>query len=202
MRNFTRYTIYFSSLFIALIYIGNYWVKHCSRPYIYTSISDVPPKKYGLLLGTSKKGMHGENPYFTWRIDAAVELYKAGKIDSILVSGDNSIKEYDETTDMYNSLIERGIPSEHIILDYAGFRTLDSVIRAQKVFNCQELIIVSQEFHNQRALYIALINGIDAVAYNARDSQHKLNYTHFREYLAKTWTLVEVHLLGTEPKFL
>lgn len=202
MRKLIRYTSYFSMLCFTLIFVGNSWVKHSSQPYIYKTIEDIPPRTYGLLLGTSKRGKHGENPYFSWRIDAAIELYRAGKIDSILVSGDNSIKEYDETTDMYNSLVERGIPSEHIILDHAGFRTLDSVIRAKKVFNCQELIIVSQEFHNQRALYIALMNGIDAVAYNARDSQHRFNYTHFREYLAKTWTLIEVHLLGTQPKFL
>jgi len=202
MKKLRRFFLLSSFIASAYVYLSYSGVVSITSPFTYDSIDDIPHKKTGLLLGTTKTGKHGENPYFTWRIDAAVELLKAEKIDEILISGDNSKKSYNETQDMFESLLERGIDSSKIRLDYAGFRTLDSVIRAKKVFNCSELIIISQEFHNQRALYIALMNQIDAVAFNARDSQHTNNYTHYREILAKAWTVLEIHLFGTQPKFL
>jgi len=202
MKKLKRFVWVSLFIVISFIFCAYYYVVRVTKPYTFSSIEDIPHKKTGLLLGTTKKGKHGENPYFTWRIDAAVALLEAGKVDEILISGDNSTESYNETQDMFESLLERGVDSDQIRLDYAGFRTLDSVIRAKKVFNCSELIIISQEFHNQRALYIALMNEIDAVAFNAKDSQHKNNYTHYREVLAKAWTVLEVHLFGTQPKFL
>lgn len=169
---------------------------------IYTTIEAVPFRPYGLVLGTSKNGKNGLNPYFKNRMDATLLLYKAQKIDSIIVSGDNSRDNYNETQDMTDYLVENGIPESKIIRDFAGFRTLDSVVRAKKVFGCDSLIIISQEFHNQRALYIANYYGIQAIAYNAKDGSSSLNLTHIREYLAKFLVLIDLHILKTKPIFL
>lgn len=168
----------------------------------YDNVEEVPHKKTALVLGTSKNGRRGINPYFKYRIEAAAELWFAGKVDQILVSGDNHHVSYDEPSDMANYLISLGVPDSVIIRDYAGFRTLDSVIRAKKVFNCQELIIVSQEFHNERALFIAKYFNIDAVAYNARDVQRKFNLPPPREFISKCWVFLDLFLLRTQPKFL
>jgi SanA protein len=108
----------------------------------------------GLVLGTSQYLKNGYlNWYFKYRIEATVELYKKGKIDFILVSGDNSHKNYDEPTAFKNELIKRGIPADQIYLDYAGFRTLDSVVRAKEIFGQTSITIISQKFHNERAIY-------------------------------------------------
>ena len=174
-----------------------------SENYLFNSIEEVPPKETALVLGASKNYSNGNiNQYFKNRMETAAELYHSGKVKQILVSGDNHIKEYDETTDMANYLISLGVPKDKIILDYAGFRTLDSVIRAKKVFNCSALIIVTQKFHNQRAVYVARKNGIDAVGLNSPDVGNQNNYTHARELLAKTLMIFDIHLFKTKPKFL
>lgn len=154
------------------------------------------------MLGSGKNGRFGINPYFKYRMEAAAELYLNRKVKKLVVSGDNHIKSYNETTDMAEYLISLGVPDEDIIRDYAGFRTLDSVVRAKKVFNCKSLIIVSQKFHNQRAVFIARHYRIDAVGYNAQDVQSKNNFTHWREFAAKFGTIIDLYLLNRQPKFL
>ncbi|UKN02949.1 YdcF family protein [Paracrocinitomix mangrovi] len=189
-------------LFLAMTACHQYVIK-TSDHYLFDDISKIPKKKTALVLGASKYSRNGNlNPYFVNRMYAAADLYFEGKVEKILVSGDNHISSYDEPTDMANFLIELGVPKKDIILDYAGFRTLDSVVRAKKVFNCDELIIVSQKFHNQRAIYIARQYKIDAVAYNAKDVASSNNFTHYREILAKFVTILDVHLFKTKPKFL
>jgi len=179
----------------------NYIIISKSEPYLFDEVKELPYKKTALVLGTIK-GNNGINPYFKYRMEAAAELYFEGKIEQILVSGDNHVVGYDEPTDMANYLVELGVPRNIIILDYAGFRTLDSVIRAKKVFNCSELIIVSQKFHNQRAVYAARTIGIDAVGYNATDVSSKNNFTHYREIVSKFVMILDLHAFHTEPKFL
>lgn len=200
MRKITTYFYLFSVVIITLI-ISNRIVIEQTTNQIYEKTEDVPFKEYTLVLGTSKEGKLGINPYFKYRMDAAISLYNSGKTSKIIVSGDNHKHSYNETADMVNYLVNNGIPKSGIIADYAGFRTLDSVVRAKKVFNCQSLIIVSQEFHNQRALYIANFYGMDAVAFNARDVSTN-NYTHFREYLAKVLVILDLYVFQTAPKFL
>ncbi len=170
--------------------------------YLYDSLENIPPKEVGLVLGSGKNGRNGINLYFKYRMEAAAELYFQGKVKKLIVSGDNHIKSYDETTDMADYLINLGVPDQDIIRDYAGFRTLDSVVRAKKVFNCKSLIIVSQKFHNQRAVFIARHHDIDAVGYNAQDVQSKNNVTHWREFAAKFGTIIDLFLLNRQPKFL
>jgi SanA protein len=173
-----------------------------TQNYLYDSIEEIPKKEFALVLGSGKNGRFGINPYFKYRMEAAAELYLNRKVKKLVVSGDNHIKSYNETTDMAEYLISLGVPDEDIIRDYAGFRTLDSVVRAKKVFNCKSLIIVSQKFHNQRAVFIARHYRIDAVGYNAQDVQSKNNFTHWREFAAKFGTIIDLYLLNRQPKFL
>jgi SanA protein len=133
-------------------------------------------------------------------MEAAAELYHAGKVRHLLLSGDNHTKNYDEPTDMKNYLIGLGVDPNDMTLDYAGFRTFDSIIRAKKIFGLSKFTIVSQEFHNQRALFICDQLGIEAVAYNAKEVYRGPN-SLIREYLAKSNAVLDI-LIRTSPKFL
>ena len=189
-------------LLIALV-ATNYWVTYKAKDRVYTAISEIPKNKVGLLLGTSKYVSNGHiNLYYAYRIDAAVDLFKAGKIEYILISGDNGHKNYDEPSTFKSDLIERGIPEDRIYLDYAGFRTLDSVVRAKEIFGQNEITIISQEFHNERAIYLADNFNIDAIAYNAKDVGNRYGLkTRAREYLARAKASIDL-VFNVEPKFL
>ncbi|WP_407405688.1 vancomycin high temperature exclusion protein [Chryseobacterium sp.] len=190
---------------ILFIAFANYNIRKESDPYLYDKIvelAEVPVPKTALLLGTSRTLSDGrKNLYFYYRIEAAVELYKSGKINNIIVSGDNGKKSYNEPEDMQLTLMEYGIPEDKIFLDFAGFRTLDSVVRAKTIFGQNQLIIISQKFHNERAVFLARKNGIQALGYNATDVNKQMGLkTNTREYLAKAkvyWDLI----LGVKPKF-
>jgi SanA protein len=131
-----------------------------------------------------------------------VKLYKAGKIDFVLVSGDNGNKQYDEPTDFKDELVANGIPENKIFLDYAGFRTLDSVVRAKKVFGQNSLTFISQEFHNERAIYLAQVNDIKAVGFNAQDASLRYGIrVKIREYFSRTKVFIDI-LFRVQPKFL
>ncbi|WP_027124586.1 SanA/YdcF family protein [Gelidibacter mesophilus] len=191
-------------LFIVLALVStNYWIIYKAQDHVYTKISDLPKNKIGLLLGTSKYVAKGQiNHYYTYRIDAAVALFKAGKIDIILISGDNGNEYYDEPTTFKNDLMKRGIPEKRIVLDFAGFRTLDSVVRAKEVFGQDAFTIISQKFHNERAIYLAKNFNIDAIAYNARDVDNRYGLkTRAREYLARVKACIDV-LFNVQPKYL
>ncbi len=175
-----------------------HWMSFKARHQVYDSVNAIPKNKVGLLLGTGKYAASGNiNLFYKYRIDAVVKLYKAGKIEYILVSGDNSRKDYDEPTDFKKDLIAKGIPEDRIFLDYAGFRTLDSVVRAKEIFGQTSITIISQKFHNQRAIYIAKQYSINAVGFNAKDVYN----SHFREYLARSKASLDL-VFNVQPKFL
>ncbi len=155
-----------------------------------------------MVLGTSKYLSTGHiNQYFKFRINATVQLYKSGKIDYIIVSGDNGSKYYNEPVDFKKELIAEGIPKEKIYLDYAGFRTLDSVVRSKAIFGQDSITIISQQFHNQRAIFLASHHGIFAIGYNAKDVSGRSGLkTKIREYLARTKAVIDV-IFDVEPKF-
>tara|TARA_B110000093_G_scaffold98972_1_gene106524 strand:- start:87 stop:719 length:633 start_codon:yes stop_codon:yes gene_type:complete len=188
---------------LLLLLLLNYKVKHDVKESMYDNITETPSKKVGLLLGTAKYVKGGWiNLYYTHRITAAVELYKAGKIEYILISGDNGRESYDEPTLMKEDLMAAGIPESAIYLDYAGFRTLDSVVRCKRIFGELDILVISQQFHNERAVYIARARGIQAVGYNAQDVNAKYGFkTRIREYLARTKMFLDLWF-GKEPKFL
>jgi len=186
-----------------LIAFCNWIVNRRTEAYIFSSVANIPHHRVGLVLGTSKMLRNGyPNLYFSYRIQAAAELYKSGKVDYLLVSGDNGNKNYNEPEDMQQSLIAMGIPAKRIYLDYAGFRTLDSVVRAKEIFGQEEFIVVSQPFHNQRAVFLARQKGIKAIAYNAHDVRGANSYkTRTREWLARVKVFVDLYI-GKEPHFL
>ncbi len=190
-------------VFSGLAVIGSEMVVSAESGHCYDRVEEIPKAGAALVLGTGKYTSLGNiNLYYQYRIDAAVELYKSGKVNYILVSGDNSRKEYDEPTEMRDDLIGRGIPPEKIYLDYAGFRTLDSVERAKAIFSQDDIVIVSQAFHNERALYIARHKGIKASALNARDVGSRYGFkTNLREKFARVKTILDIYLLDTKPKF-
>lgn len=186
----------------SLLIMGNKIVIEQTKNQVYAKIENVPIRETALVLGSRKNGKYGINPYFKYRMEAAISLYNAGKIKSIIVSGDNHHLSYNETEDMAKYLVKKGIPSTAIIKDFAGFRTLDSVIRAKKVFHKKDIIIVSQMFHNQKALFIANSIQIDAIAFNAKDVRSMHNFTHYRSYFAKCLAVIDIYILKTQPKFL
>lgn len=183
----------------------NYNVEHRTETLIYNTVDSVPHNKVALLLGTSPLNRLGRaNSYFTNRINTAAALFHAGKADYILASGDNHTRQYDEPTAMRDSLIAHGVPADRIILDYAGFRTLDSVVRAKEIFGCDSLTIISQADHCARALYLAQSAGIHAVAVAAplRAGRAVRIRLALREWLARDkmildlWTGKKPHFLG------
>lgn len=189
-------------LFIG-IWAANLYVDYKSKDFIYCDLQKIPDNKVGLVLGTSKKlANSADNPYFTKRITAAYELYKAKKIQYIIVSGDNGNKHYNEPQDMKQDLMDLGVPEHVIFLDYAGFRTLDSVFRAKQIFDQDSITIISQEFHNQRAVYIAQYLGLNAIGYNAKDVNSTFGRkTIFREKLARVKVIID-QLIAKGPKYL
>jgi SanA protein len=197
--------IVFLFVFLPLFILvwSNFSVYYESKKYISSDVNSLPKMKVGLMLGTSRfLGNDTPNAYFFNRIEAAVKLYNSGKIEYVLVSGDNGTEFYNEPEDMRNELILRGIPSNKIVLDFAGFDTYDSMIRAQKVFGQNEFIVISQHFHNQRAVYISRRFGIDAYAYDAADVKTYGGLrTKSREWFACVKAYFEVKL-SVDPKFL
>lgn len=200
---FIRFLILGSIFALISIPISNRIIRNSAKNKMYSSSAKIPHNKVGLLLGTSKYLSNGSiNQYYQNRIDATLSLYKAGKIDFIIVSGDNSCKEYDEPTTIKNDLIAGGVPAEKIFLDYAGFRTLDSVVRCDKIFGQKSITIISQKFHNERALFIAKYKGIKAIGFNAKDVQKYYGFkTQLREKFARVKTMIDL-LFGKDPNFL
>lgn len=180
-------------------------IKTSTQTAVYNDPALIPYCRVGLLLGTSPRLKNGKpNLYFDYRIEAAVSLYKSGKISRILVSGDNRRSNYNEPEEIRKALVKKGIPNSVITLDYAGLRTLDSVIRAKKIFGQDSLTIISQPFHNERAIYLARHYDIHAIGFNARDVEITTGIrTQVREYLARVkvfldlWTNKAPRHLGT-----
>ena len=205
-KNFKKLVIYsFLFALICLLFTtyANYKIEHSTEEYVTSDVQKLPKTKVAVVLGTAPNLVGGyQNYYFVYRIDAAAELYKSGKVTHFILSGDHGRKNYNEPEMMKLALIEKGVPANVIYLDYAGFRTLDSMIRAKEIFGQNEFIVVSQEFHNQRAVYIARQNGINAYGYNAKDVNKQAGLkTNIREYFARAKVFID-DWFGVNPKFL
>ncbi|MDB6116593.1 MAG: protein SanA [Verrucomicrobiaceae bacterium] len=189
---------------VIFTFVCQFLVLQAANGRLYDSSAAVPDQRVALLLGCVKTlGNNLPNRFFAYRIKATTDLFKAGKIKAVLVSGDNSHDGYDEPTDMKEALIAAGVPESKITCDYAGFRTLDSVVRARKVFGQTQVIIISQRFHNERALYLAKCYGLDAIAFNAQSVELEgAPKTYIREVFARVKAVMDVHVLHTQPKFL
>jgi len=189
-------------LSILVVVISNFIIEISARGKTFTDPALTPKNKVGLVLGTSRmlvKG--GVNPYYAHRIDATIALYKAKKIEYVLVSGDNGSIYYNEPTTIKKDLVKGGIPEEKIFLDYAGFRTLDSMVRAKFIFGLESVTVISQQFHNERAIYLARKKGLNAIGFNAKGISGKQGIkVQFREYFARVKVFIDL-LLNTQPRF-
>lgn len=199
-----KWTIGLGLLLILFVLFSNIIIEQSTKSEIFQTADKTPEKKVALLLGTSRYTTRGyTNLFFKHRISAAVDLYTQGKIKHIIVSGDNSLKSYNEPREMKKALMALGIPDSAITLDYAGFRTLDSVVRCKEIFGQTEVVIISQRFHVERALFIAKKYKMQAVGFAAQDPPEKYSFkTHFREYFAKTKAVIDLYIINKKPKFL
>jgi SanA protein len=198
-----KYGVVSLVIMIALVWSCDYVIRRSAEGRVYTHVDDIPHRHVGLLLGTSKYlGSGVNNRYYQYRIDAALKLWQSGKVNVFVISGDNSRKDYNEPETMRNDLIAAGVDSTRIALDYAGFRTLDSVVRVKEIFSQDSITVISQRFHNERAIYLAGKHGIDAIGFNARDVEVSSGLKNqLREKFARVKVFVD-QLFGVEPKFL
>lgn len=196
-------TLLFLIICLILIWYCNNGIKQSASGKLFNDTTTISNSKVGLLLGTGKFLKNGyENPYYTYRIRAANDLLKSGKIKYLIISGDNSLKNYNEPEMMKQDMIKLGTDSTKLYLDFAGFRTFDSIIRAKEIFGQDSITVISQAWHNERAIFIAIKEGIVAIGFNAKDVNQKQGLkTQIREKLARVKVYFD-YLLNTEPKFL
>ncbi|AWN14577.1 vancomycin high temperature exclusion protein [Salinisphaera sp. LB1] len=183
---------------------ANAWVLGSTRDRIYDDAARLPVYDFAVVLGTSPYTHTGNpNALFSNRMKAAARLYHDGHVRHLLVSGANPSRAYNEPRKMYQSLRRRGVPDSTITLDYAGFRTLDSIVRARQIFGLRAFVIVSQRYHEYRALFLAQHEGIEAVGYTwpAEDRRQPLR-TEAREYFARIKAVLDLYVLHTRPRFL
>ena len=192
------------SLAFCFLLLTNVWIMWDTAEKIHTDIGKVPPADVGLVLGTSKRSVGGgANSFFTTRMEAAASLYHAGKVKHLILSGDNETRYYNEPVDMRNALLELGVPKQDMTLDFAGFRTLDSVVRCKEVFGQNKIVIITQQFHAYRAIFISNFYNMDAVTYAAGDAERSgMASVVSREWLARPKAIIDLYLLKQPPKFL
>ena len=178
------------------------WIGVKTSPYIFEDIDKLPAKKVGMVSGTAKYYTTGYlNQFYQYRIQGAVNAYNSGKVQYLLLSGDNAQHSYNEPNTMRKDLIKAGIPASRIVMDFAGFRTLDSVVRTKEVFGTDGFTIIPQRFHCERAVFIALEKGIDAQCF-AVASPKSMFKVRVREVLARAGAVVDLYILKREPRFL
>lgn len=204
MRWLKRIVLALCILPLLFLVICNVWVVLSTRDKVYTNIEELPPHRIALVLGTSNKLAGGKaNPFFEKRIETAANLFKMGKIDHFILSGDNSTIFYNEPIAMRKALVKLGVPDSAITLDYAGLRTLDSVVRSQKIFGQDKITIITQPFHSYRALFISEYYNMNAVAMVADEPGFEYSIkVRLREYLARTKAVLDLYVLKTVPRHL
>lgn len=190
-------------LFILSLFFIDQLFSWRNQDKIYSQIDKLPSYEVALVLGTSKYLGKTLNEFYANRIDAAISLYQNNKVNTFLLSGDNAHRSYNEPWTMKRDLLKAGVPDDSIYLDYAGFRTLDSIVRSKAIFNTQEFIIVTQRFHCERALYIANYYDINAVCLAVPGPTQRTGvFVRTREVFARVKALLDLYIFGTQPKFL
>jgi SanA protein len=200
--------VFISLLFLGLtaflaVYLINLQVKSYSSDKIETSITEIPleqPPRIAIVLGAKVWDDGSLSHALLDRVTTAVELYRAGRVKKLLMSGDNSTPEYDEPTAMKNKAIELGIPEADIVLDFAGRRTYDSCFRAKEIFEVKKAIIVTQEFHQGRSIYLCQNMGIDSLGIVANRRKYlNEDYWAFREFFSVFSAWFEMNFIPFEP---
>jgi len=183
---------------LAAILVCNVWIITATKSQVFYDVNSVPFNNDGLVLGTGKLIEKGRvNQHFLRRVDAAAALYHAGKVKRLILSGD---KTHDEPIELKRALLERGVPESAMVLDNYGLRTLDSVVRARDVFKCVKLTIISERFHDFRALFLSRYYGIEAVAYAPADLSFRwMVRSMLRESLARVKAVLDLYVLKTKP---
>jgi SanA protein len=204
MRWLKRIALILIALFLLLLIGCNLWIVSSTESKVFSDVSRLPEHRMALVLGTSHRTAGGDpNPFFEKRIDTAAELYETGKIDHFILSGDNSTRFYNEPIEMRKALIKRGVPADAVTLDYAGLRTLDSIVRCKEIFGQDKITIITQPFHSYRALFISNYYDIDAVAMVADEPDFEYSFkVRLREYLARTKAVLDLYVLKTTPRYL
>lgn len=199
-----RWTVTAAGSLLLLGIAANAWVLSSTRDRIYNDPARIPVHDFAVVLGTSPYTHTGQpNTLFSNRIKAAAQLYHDKRVRHILVSGANPSTAYNEPRKMYQALRHRRVPDSALTLDFAGFRTLDSIVRAERIFRLPSFVIVSQRYHEYRALFLARHKGIEAIGYTwpAEDRRQRLR-TEAREYLARIKAVLDLYVLHTRPHFL
>jgi SanA protein len=204
MRRLKLLFIVLISLLVIFLVSCNLWVVSSTAEHVYKDESKLPSHRIALVLGTSHRTVGGgPNPYFEKRMETAAELFKKGKIDHFILSGDNRTRYYNEPMEMRKALVKKGVPPTAITLDYAGLRTLDSIIRCKQIFGQDRITIITQSFHSYRALFISEYYGIDAIAMVADEPNFENSVkVRIREYLARPKAVLDLYILKTSPRFL
>lgn len=200
------FKLFFYSCLLFLLFgcICFYTIESSTKKKLTENSSDLPHCKAGLVLGTSRYLRNGQhNLYFTFRINAAVKLFNAKKVNYLLLSGDNRKDEYNEPKDMHDALVEKGIPDSCLVLDYAGLRTFDSMVRCKQIFGQDSVIVISQQFHNARAVFIASKIGLVAYGFNAQKvTSQKAIKIQIREFFSRIKCILDIYILNTKPRHL
>ena len=197
-KYYTRYSIgvillNFGGLGLFTV-LSNWWVARAGGLPLFDSVAETPPNEFGLLLGTAPTLTNGDpNRYFVFRMNAAAELFHAGKVKLLLLSGNRRGDGYDEPAAMRVALAIRGVPENVLIEDTGGVRTFDSIVRAKWIFGLNRLTVISQEFHNRRALFFCRHLQIDAIGINARPVVRRNGWgLAVRELLARAVAVLNV----------
>lgn len=199
--------ILFKCTALALLLVGafvlfcNGWVILSTRGRVFDSIDKVEKNTFGLVLGTAKNvAPNSPNAYFEHRMTAAAQLYHKGKVHHLLVSGDGGSKYYNEPRDMTAKLVSLKVPVSALTSDDSGLRTLDSIIRAKKIYQLEKVTIISDGFHVNRALFIARKAGLNAIAFSSQPVGLRHSFkTRVREYLARVLVVLDLYVFGTQP---
>lgn len=186
----------------ASVLLANRWVINSTDAYLYADSALMPANEVGLVLGCSPFVSSGDpSPQFHGRMRAAAELYKLGKVKRLIVSGANPDSRYNEPKKMREALLELGVPSEAMVLDYAGDSTFDSVTRARVVFGLDRMTVITQRYHGYRALFLARKTGMHAVAFAAPLSTGGFGLRHPpREIFARLLGVLDLYVLRTQPR--
>ncbi len=200
-RAIRRWLVLGIGLCALFVLLCNRWVINSTNDYIYSNWALLPDNQVGVVLGTSNYTRGGDdNPYFHGRVQAAAELYKLGKVRHLIVSGANPDARYNEPRKMWQELVKLGVPSDAITMDFAGFRTLDSIARMQEVFGLERGTIITQRYHAHRAVFLGRKMNMQVVAYAPPPPPSPRN--RVREVFARVKAVLDLFLLRTEPRFL
>jgi SanA protein len=180
---------------------ANLWVTRAAEARIYASAAEAPARPVAIVLGARVWSSGEPSHSLADRLQAALELYEAGKVEKILVTGDNGQDHYNEVQAMFTWLVARGVPGDRIYADHAGFRTLDSMERAAHIFGVREAVICTQEFHLARSIFLAREAGIDAVGLVSDKRVYAVRYKNAaREFVARSKAFADVYILNTQPR--